>query len=53
MVMYNVYNMGLLFQIYKNLYGAMIQGKNALQRPSWWREFLHKPDVGGALKAKI
>ncbi|KAJ8312588.1 hypothetical protein KUTeg_009961, partial [Tegillarca granosa] len=33
-------------QIYKNLYGAMLQGKNALERPDWWREFVDKPIVG-------
>ncbi|CAH1801769.1 unnamed protein product [Owenia fusiformis] len=33
-------------QIYKNLYGAMIQGPAALERPSWWAEFLDKPKIG-------
>lgn len=33
-------------QIYKNLYGAMIQGPRALERPDYWREFADKPVVG-------
>ena len=34
------------FQIYKNLYGAMIQGPKALERPEYWREFADKPVIG-------
>ncbi|XP_069134207.1 peroxisomal acyl-coenzyme A oxidase 3-like [Argopecten irradians] len=38
-------------QIYKNLYGAMIQGPNALERPSWWKDFVdNKPVVGSKSK---
>ncbi|XP_071110971.1 peroxisomal acyl-coenzyme A oxidase 3-like isoform X2 [Haliotis cracherodii] len=32
-------------QIYKNLYGAMMQGEDVLQRPDWWREFVNKPVI--------
>lgn len=44
------YFLGFFFQIYKNLYGAMIQGKNALERPNWWREFVDKPIIGSKSK---
>ncbi|XP_033748104.1 peroxisomal acyl-coenzyme A oxidase 3-like [Pecten maximus] len=38
-------------QIYKNLYGAMIQGPNALERPVWWKDFVDdKPVVGSKSK---
>ncbi|KAK3587288.1 hypothetical protein CHS0354_034441 [Potamilus streckersoni] len=39
-------------QIYKNLYGTMIQGPKALERPDWWLHFVEKPVIGG-LKAKL
>ena len=35
-----------ILQIYKNLYAAMIQGPNALERPKYWTEFVDKPVVG-------
>eukprot|EP00105_Crassostrea_gigas_P046129 XP_019930277.1 PREDICTED: peroxisomal acyl-coenzyme A oxidase 3-like [Crassostrea gigas] len=37
-------------QIYKNLYSAMIQGPNALERPSYWKEFVNKPVFGSKSK---
>lgn len=37
-------------QIYKNLYSAMIQGPNALERPSYWKEFVNKPVIGSKSK---
>ncbi|XP_064619256.1 peroxisomal acyl-coenzyme A oxidase 3-like [Lineus longissimus] len=40
-------------QIYKNLYSAMLQTPNALERPTWWKEFIEKPVVGGLTKAKL
>ncbi|KAL4223611.1 acyl-Coenzyme A oxidase [Mactra antiquata] len=40
-------------QIYKNLYGAMLQGHRALERPDWWREFADKPVVGSLRKSKL
>lgn len=43
----------LFFQIYKNLYGAMIQGERALERPDWWQEFVDKPVVGRLRKSKL
>lgn len=41
------------FQIYKNLYGAMLQGPRALERPDWWRDFVNKPVVGSLKKSKL
>ncbi|KAH3891559.1 hypothetical protein DPMN_015663 [Dreissena polymorpha] len=40
-------------QIYKNLYGAMLQGERALERPHWWRDFVDKPVVGRLRQAKL
>ncbi|XP_033123209.1 peroxisomal acyl-coenzyme A oxidase 3-like isoform X2 [Anneissia japonica] len=40
-------------EVYKNLYGALIQGPGALERPSWWREFLEKPKIGSRPLAKL
>ncbi|XP_052800713.1 peroxisomal acyl-coenzyme A oxidase 3-like [Mya arenaria] len=40
-------------QIYKNLYGAMLQGEKALERAGWWREFVDKPNVGSLRNAKL
>ncbi|XP_072112045.1 peroxisomal acyl-coenzyme A oxidase 3 isoform X1 [Mobula birostris] len=40
-------------EIYKNLWAAVLQGKNALERPRWWAEFCsNKPSVG-SLKSKL
>ena len=32
------------FQIYKNLYGAMLQTPGVVERPEWWTEWLDKPN---------
>ncbi|XP_045172714.2 peroxisomal acyl-coenzyme A oxidase 3-like [Mercenaria mercenaria] len=40
-------------QIYKNLYGAMIQGHRALERADWWQDFVDKPDFGCLKKSKL
>lgn len=40
-------------QIYKNLYGAMLQTPNALERPTWWKHFADKPLVGGLKNSKL
>ncbi|XP_038648075.1 peroxisomal acyl-coenzyme A oxidase 3 isoform X2 [Scyliorhinus canicula] len=40
-------------EIYKNLWAAVLQGKNVLERPSWWLEFCaNKPSVG-SMKSKL
>ncbi|KAK7474378.1 hypothetical protein BaRGS_00034426 [Batillaria attramentaria] len=39
-------------EIYKNLYGAMLQGENVLERPSYWRDFVNTP-VKGSLPSKL
>ncbi|XP_059820871.1 peroxisomal acyl-coenzyme A oxidase 3 isoform X1 [Hypanus sabinus] len=40
-------------EIYKNLWAAVLQDKNALERPPWWAEFCtNKPSVG-SLKSKL
>lgn len=40
-------------QLYKNLWSAMLQGNEVLQRPSWWKDFCSdKPDVG-CLRPKL
>ena len=31
-------------QIYKNLYGAMLQTPGVVERPEWWTEWLDKPN---------
>ncbi|CAL8327011.1 unnamed protein product [Lota lota] len=39
--------------LYKNMWSAVLQGKDVLQRPSWWKEFCtDKPQVG-SLSAKL
>ncbi|ESO97330.1 hypothetical protein LOTGIDRAFT_159357 [Lottia gigantea] len=40
-------------QIYKNLYGAMLQTPDCLQRPHSWQDFLDKPIAGSRPKAKL
>ncbi|XP_010640077.1 peroxisomal acyl-coenzyme A oxidase 3 isoform X3 [Fukomys damarensis] len=40
-------------ELYKNLWGAVLQGTGALERAAWWQEFsMHRP-VLGSLKAKL
>lgn len=39
-------------EIYKNLYGAMLQGEKVMERPSYWRDFVDTP-IKGSLSAKL
>ncbi|XP_069925645.1 peroxisomal acyl-coenzyme A oxidase 3 isoform X2 [Oryctolagus cuniculus] len=40
-------------ELYKNLWGSVLQGRGVLERPSWWAEFsTRKPDPGG-LRSKL
>ncbi|KAM4714094.1 peroxisomal acyl-coenzyme A oxidase 3 isoform 2-T2 [Anableps anableps] len=40
-------------ELYKNLWSAVMQGSQVLERPSWWKEFCsHKPMVG-SLRSKL
>ncbi|PVD31700.1 hypothetical protein C0Q70_07118 [Pomacea canaliculata] len=39
-------------EIYKNLYGAMIQGEQTLERPAYWQDFVNTP-VKGSAKSKL
>ncbi|CAM1320947.1 ACOX3 (predicted) [Pycnogonum litorale] len=39
-------------QLYKNLYAAILQTPNALERPTWWKEFVKKIEVH-SLKPKL
>uniref|UniRef100_A0A3Q1IK83 Acyl-coenzyme A oxidase n=1 Tax=Anabas testudineus TaxID=64144 RepID=A0A3Q1IK83_ANATE len=40
-------------QLYKNLWSAVMQGNQALERPSWWREFCSDKPVVGSLYSKL
>ncbi|XP_051897352.1 LOW QUALITY PROTEIN: peroxisomal acyl-coenzyme A oxidase 3 [Pristis pectinata] len=40
-------------EIYKNLWAAVLQDKNALERPSWWAEFCTKKPSVGSMKSKL
>lgn len=40
-------------ELYKNLWSAVMQGKNVLERPSWWAEFCSDKPVVGSLRAKL
>ncbi|XP_067945679.1 peroxisomal acyl-coenzyme A oxidase 3-like [Watersipora subatra] len=41
-------------QIYQNLYNAMLQGNEVLDRPSYWRQFVEdKPVIGSRKVAKL
>lgn len=42
-----------VLQLYKNLWAAVMQGKNVLERPSWWAEFCANKPVVGSLRAKL
>lgn len=35
-------------EIYKNLYGAMMQGEKVMERPSYWQDFVTTPVKGSA-----
>lgn len=40
-------------ELYRNLWGSVLQGRGVLERPSWWAEFSsRKPDPGG-LRSKL
>uniref|UniRef100_A0A8D0TCK9 Acyl-coenzyme A oxidase n=1 Tax=Sus scrofa TaxID=9823 RepID=A0A8D0TCK9_PIG len=39
-------------ELYKNLWGAVLQGSKVLERASWWSDFVNKPVVGG-LKSNL
>lgn len=41
-----------VLQLYKNLWGAVLQGSKVLERASWWSDFVNKPVVGG-LKSNL
>ncbi|TSL40971.1 Epididymis-specific alpha-mannosidase [Bagarius yarrelli] len=40
-------------ELYKNLWAAVMQGKNVLERPSWWVEFCSDKPIVGSLRAKL
>lgn len=40
-------------ELYKNLWSTVMQGKNVLERPSWWAEFCSDKPVVGSLRAKL
>ncbi|XP_051503389.1 peroxisomal acyl-coenzyme A oxidase 3-like [Myxocyprinus asiaticus] len=40
-------------ELYKNLWSAVMQGKNVLERPSWWAEFCSDKPVVGSLRANL
>ncbi|XP_051917441.1 peroxisomal acyl-coenzyme A oxidase 3 [Hippocampus zosterae] len=40
-------------QLYKNLWSTVMQGHQALERPSWWKEFCADKPVVGSLRAKL
>ncbi|KAG8199728.1 hypothetical protein JTE90_000824 [Oedothorax gibbosus] len=39
-------------EVYKNMYDAIIQTPGSLERPTWWKEFMQKPNVH-SLQAKL
>uniref|UniRef100_A0A8D1ZZS1 Acyl-coenzyme A oxidase n=1 Tax=Sus scrofa TaxID=9823 RepID=A0A8D1ZZS1_PIG len=39
-------------ELYKNLWGAVLQGSKVLERASWWSDFVNKPVIGG-LKSNL
>ncbi|KAK2900310.1 peroxisomal acyl-coenzyme A oxidase 3 isoform X1 [Channa argus] len=40
-------------QLYKNLWSAVMQGSQVLERPSWWKEFCSDKPVVGSLCSKL
>uniref|UniRef100_A0A8B9LFB8 Acyl-coenzyme A oxidase n=1 Tax=Astyanax mexicanus TaxID=7994 RepID=A0A8B9LFB8_ASTMX len=40
-------------ELYKNLWATVMQGKNVLERPSWWAEFCSDKPKVGSLRAKL
>ncbi|XP_059932732.1 peroxisomal acyl-coenzyme A oxidase 3 [Gadus macrocephalus] len=39
--------------LYKNMWSTVLQGKEVLERPSWWKEFCTDKPVVGSLSAKL
>ncbi|XP_017282516.1 peroxisomal acyl-coenzyme A oxidase 3 [Kryptolebias marmoratus] len=40
-------------ELYKNLWSAVLQGNQVLERPSWWKEFCSEKPVIGSLQSKL
>ncbi|XP_025025056.1 peroxisomal acyl-coenzyme A oxidase 3 isoform X2 [Python bivittatus] len=40
-------------ELYKNLWGAVLQGPKILERPSWWSEFCNNKPAVGKLKSRM
>ncbi|RLW08871.1 hypothetical protein DV515_00002966 [Chloebia gouldiae] len=40
-------------EIYKNMWGEILQGNKALKRPSWWAEFCSNKPVIGRLRSRL
>ncbi|XP_061137912.1 peroxisomal acyl-coenzyme A oxidase 3 [Syngnathus typhle] len=40
-------------QLYKNLWSTVMQGNQALERPSWWKEFCADKPAVGSLRPKL
>uniref|UniRef100_A0A674HE18 Acyl-coenzyme A oxidase n=1 Tax=Taeniopygia guttata TaxID=59729 RepID=A0A674HE18_TAEGU len=40
-------------EIYKNIWGEILQGNKALNRPSWWAEFCSNKPVIGRLRSRL
>ncbi|XP_057709882.1 peroxisomal acyl-coenzyme A oxidase 3 [Corythoichthys intestinalis] len=40
-------------QLYKNLWSTVMQGRQALERPSWWKEFCSDKPAVGSLRPKL
>ncbi|XP_068044685.1 peroxisomal acyl-coenzyme A oxidase 3 isoform X2 [Anomalospiza imberbis] len=40
-------------ELYKNIWGEILQGNKALNRPSWWAEFCSNKPVIGRLRSRL
>ncbi|XP_026545471.1 peroxisomal acyl-coenzyme A oxidase 3 isoform X1 [Notechis scutatus] len=40
-------------ELYKNLWGAVLQSPKSLERPSWWSEFCNNKPVVGKLRSRM
>ncbi|XP_030306494.1 peroxisomal acyl-coenzyme A oxidase 3 isoform X1 [Calypte anna] len=40
-------------ELYKNIWGEMLQGSKALNRPSWWAEFCINKPLMGRLRSRL
>ncbi|KAM6313643.1 peroxisomal acyl-coenzyme A oxidase 3 [Aegotheles albertisi] len=40
-------------ELYKNIWGEILQGRKALNRPSWWAEFCVNKPVLGRLRSRL